>query len=164
LIQAAVGQAGLAWLMRQRNGVPAAPGLQSTAAAGAAMRATDLFDVLDRITGFRRDMAVFFEKTADVILTPAAAALPWPKAQAFPPEIDGVPVGPRGHAVFTAFANIAGLPGLALPCAPAANGMPVGFQLVGAAGTDAVLLALGAAYEEGRPWPFSWDRIATAAA
>src|SRR5207237_173775 len=77
----------------------------------------------------------------DLILTPAAAALPWPAHQVAPPVIDGQAVGPRGHAIFTNFANLAGLPGIALPCEPAESGLPIGFQLVGPAGADGLLCA-----------------------
>jgi aspartyl-tRNA(Asn)/glutamyl-tRNA(Gln) amidotransferase subunit A len=101
-------------------------------------------------------MSVFFE-TTDVILTPSAAAMPWPKTVTHPAVIDGQAVGPRGHAVFTGFANVAGLPALALPCAPSATGLPIGFQLVGAPGTDAALLALGARFEETCPWSQVWQ-------
>jgi aspartyl-tRNA(Asn)/glutamyl-tRNA(Gln) amidotransferase subunit A len=85
--------------------------------------------------------------------------LPWPKREAYPPVIDGQTVGPRGHAVFTAFANIAGLPALALPSAPSVSGMPIGFQLVGAPGSDASLLALGAAFEAAFPRADHWPRL-----
>jgi aspartyl-tRNA(Asn)/glutamyl-tRNA(Gln) amidotransferase subunit A len=150
-IQATVLQAGLAWLMTRTGGTPTAPALRAAAEAGQAMPASALFATIDAINGFRRAMSVFFE-TTDVILTPAAAALPWPKTQTHPPTIDGQPVGPRGHAVFTAFANAAGLPGLALPCAPSPGGLPIGLQLVGAPATDGILLALGLQYEAAHPW------------
>ena len=155
-IQATIGPAGLAWLMqRHKNAVPAMPALQAMATRGAGFTSQELFEALDGIARLRRTMAVFFE-TTDMILTPAAAALPWPKTQSHPPVIDGQPVGPRGHAVFTAFANIAGLPALALPCAASRAGLPIGFQLVGAPGTDGLLLGLGAAYEAAAPWADRW--------
>ena len=150
-IQATIGAAGLAWLMREKNGTPSSPVLQAAAAAGAAMSPATLFAALDATARLRRAMSLFYQ-TTDLILTPSAAALPWPKADTHPPTIDGQPVGPRGHAVFTAFANIAALPGLALPCAPSASGMPIGFQLVGAPASDAGLLALGGQYEAAFPW------------
>ncbi len=119
------------------------------------MPASALFDALDAAARLRRQLSVFFEST-DLILTPAAAALPWPKADSHPPLIDSQTVGARGHAVFTPFANIAGLPALALPSAASRAGLPIGFQLVGAPGTDAWLLALGAGYEAGFPWAHRW--------
>ena len=155
-IQATIGPAGLAWLMRRHNhAAPAMPALQAMAARGAGLASHELFEALDGIARLRRTMSVFFE-TTDMILTPAAAALPWPKTESHPVVIDGQPVGPRGHAVFTAFANIAGLPALALPCAASSAGLPIGFQLVGAPGTDGLLLGLGAAYEAAAPWSDRW--------
>ncbi|HVY14591.1 MAG TPA: amidase [Rhodopila sp.] len=155
LIQSTVSAAGLAWLMRERQASPAAAILQQTAERGAAMPAADLFQALDDVGRLRRTMSVFFE-TTDVLMTPSAAALPWPKTESHPPVIAGQPVGPRGHAVFTAFANAGGLPGLALPCERSAAGLPIGFQLVGPYGADAALLALGLQYEAAHPWADAW--------
>ncbi len=95
----------------------------------------------------------------DVILTPTAAALPWPATDSHPTEIDGKAVGPRGHAVFTAFANAAGLPGLALPAAPSPEGLPIGLQWIGRHGADAQLLALGLHYEHHHPWRQRWPTL-----
>jgi len=154
--QATISQSGLAWLMHQRGGAsPGMPALQALASSGAALPARALFDALDTTARLRQAMSVFFE-TTDVILTPAAAALPWPKAESHPAEIAGAAVGPRGHAVFTAFANIAGLPGLALPTGFSRGGMPMGLQLVGAPGADAALLSLGLQYEQAQPWAERW--------
>ncbi len=154
--QATISQSGLAWLMHRRGSAsPGMPALQALAASGAALPAHALFGALDATTRLRRDMAEFFQ-TIDVILTPAAAALPWPKAESHPAEIGGTPVGPRGHAVFTAFANIAGLPGLALPTGFSRDGMPIGLQLVAAPGADAALLSLGLQYEQAHPWADRW--------
>jgi aspartyl-tRNA(Asn)/glutamyl-tRNA(Gln) amidotransferase subunit A len=92
----------------------------------------------------------------DVIVLPSAAALPWKAEDAFPARIDGREVGPRGHAVYTGWVNAAGLPGLALPCAPSREGLPIGMQLVGRYGADDMLLDLGAAFEAAQPWAQRW--------
>ena len=46
------------------------------------------------------------------------------------------------QADFTALANIAGLPALSLPCGWTPDGLPIGVQLVGRAGSEAALLDL----------------------
>ncbi len=73
--------------------------------------------------------------------------------------IAGQPVGPRGHAVFTNFANLGGLPGIALPCEPSTTGLPIGVQLVGAAGSDGLLCALAAEWERAEPWAGRWPAL-----
>jgi aspartyl-tRNA(Asn)/glutamyl-tRNA(Gln) amidotransferase subunit A len=154
-----VGQAGLAWLLADRGGEPEAPMLREMAAAGRALAPQAVFGAVDGIAAFRRRMAVFFSAW-DLILTPAAAALPWPAEQAAPPVIDGQPVGPRGHALFTNFANLAGLPGIALPCQPSEAGLPIGFQLVGPSGADGLLCAMAAEWEAAHPWADRWPDLA----
>ena len=154
-----IGQSGLAWLMAEKSGEPTAPMLREMAAAGRSLSAAALFGALDGIAAFRRRMASFFG-TWDLILTPAAAAQRRPAAEVAPPSIAGQLVGPRGHAIFTNFANIAGLPGIALPSVPAANGLPIGFQLVGPAGADGLLCALAREWEAAEPWAGRWPALA----
>ena len=49
--------------------------------------------------------------------------------------------------------RIANLPHTAAsPCAPSRTGLPVGFQLVGAIGSDETLLDVAGEYERIRPW------------
>lgn len=74
---------------------------------------------------------------ADVLLLPTT---PQP---AFP--FDSEP--PQSLADFTAPANLAGLPALSLPAGWTSDGLPVGIQLIGRAGEDLSLLALGARLE-----------------
>lgn len=76
-------------------------------------------------------------QVADVLLLPTT---PQP---AFP--FDAEP--PQSLADFTALANLAGLPALSLPAGWTTDGLPVGIQLVGRAGEDLSVLALGARLE-----------------
>jgi aspartyl-tRNA(Asn)/glutamyl-tRNA(Gln) amidotransferase subunit A len=148
-----VSQVGLAWLLRDyadRLGEISLP-MQEMARSGAALSAIAYCGAIDVITQHRQTMHAFFARY-DLILTPAIAALSWPAAEPFPPAIDGQPAGPRGHAVFTAFVNMAGCPAISIPCAPSRSGLPIGFQLVGAMGQDDALLDVAADYEKLRPW------------
>ena len=54
--------------------------------------------------------------------------------------------------VFTASANLTGLPAISLPCGHGASGLPVGLQLTGRAFDEETLLRLGAGYERDAPW------------
>lgn len=145
-IQGTVSQSGLAWLGTAFGVIPQSDSLREMQQAGANLSAGALFGALDAAHELRRTLSEVFSRF-DLILTPAAAALPWPAAETHPPEIAGAAVGPRGHAVFTAFANIAGLPGITLPGPHAANGLPIGAQLLGSVGADGVLLAVAADLE-----------------
>lgn len=155
-----VGQVGLARLFEARPGwrEGAAPKYLDMAEAGAKCRAPRLWQALEDIESLRRECATVFANH-DVLITPAAAALPWPGREAYPPTIAGQSVGPRGHAVFTGWVNAAGLPALAVPAGPSSTGLPIGIQLVGAYGTDDLLLDLGEAYEAASPWADRWPDL-----
>jgi aspartyl-tRNA(Asn)/glutamyl-tRNA(Gln) amidotransferase subunit A len=112
--------------------------------------------LLAQIEALRRDASLAFG-TWDLIVTPCCAAMPWPANQTHPPEIDGQPVGPRGHAIYTGWVNAAGLPGLSLP-AGMHDGLPIGVQIVADWGQDALLLDIADAFMAGTPQP--WPGIA----
>ncbi|MBA4328608.1 MAG: amidase [Polaromonas sp.] len=152
---------GLAAVLQDKAGREAelTPALRSLLAQGRDLRAIDLFEAQRQVHLMRGELAQLLTNV-DLILTPAAAALPWNATESHPAQINGQPVGPRGHAVFTAFANAAGLPGLALPAAPSAQGLPIGFQLIARHGADAALLALGLHYEFHHPWRQRWPNLA----
>ncbi len=155
-----ISQAGLAWLLQShrdwRDKVGSA--IREMAENGAALTAMQYYAALGEIAALRRQLGEFFANY-DVLLTPSAAALPWPATQTHPRVIDGQTVGPRGHAVFTAFANVTGCPGISVPCTPSANGLPIGFQLVAAPGRDGLLCALAAQYERAHPWAGRWPEL-----
>jgi aspartyl-tRNA(Asn)/glutamyl-tRNA(Gln) amidotransferase subunit A len=149
-----IGQIGLAWLFERQPGwkAGAAAKYVEMAALGAAQAAPALWDLLESVEQLRRDCVPMFDRF-DLVVTPAAAALPWPAAETHPPTIAGRPVGPRGHAVFTGWVNAAGLPALALPCEPSRDGLPIGVQLVADHGRDDALLTLGEALQGAWQWP-----------
>ncbi|WP_029527966.1 amidase [Polaromonas glacialis] len=155
-----IGQIGLASMFAQHPEweAQASPKYRELADAGRCLPASRLWQILERVKQLRRDSAALFENL-DVIVMPSAAALPWPAQEAFPRRIDGQDVGPRGHAVYTGWVNAAGLPALALPTAPSAEGLPIGFQLIGGFGRDTALLELGAAYEVIAPWADRWPSL-----
>lgn len=149
------GEIGLARLFADDPIVAeaAAPKYREMAARGAARSAPDLYAMLSEVYALREAVRAMFN-AVDVVLTPSSAAMPWTASEPFPPTIDGDPVGPRGHAVYTGWVNAAGVPGLAMP-APTA-GLPIGVQLVGGGGSEAKLLSLGASLEAalgGFRWP-----------
>lgn len=156
----AIGESGLAWLLR-RHGEwrgQVSPSIAAMGESGGGRMAVDYVESLDVVAGLRRKLAEVFTRF-DLILTPSAAALPWPAEHSHPETIDCMPVGPRGHAVFTGFANAAGVPGVNIPCMPSRGGLPIGAQLVGRYGADALLLQVAAEYERNYPWADRWPKI-----
>jgi aspartyl-tRNA(Asn)/glutamyl-tRNA(Gln) amidotransferase subunit A len=160
-----LSQVGLAWLLEHPHELCDRPfdaallgsAMQANAQSGRAATARTLFNLLYEIERLRSEVDRLFERY-DFLLTPAAAALPWPADQTHPPRIAGRDVGPRGHAIFTAFVNAAGLPAIALPCgwaevqSSAPGRVPVGLQLVARQGNDDALFAPAREYERAHPW------------
>ena len=155
-----IGQVGLAQMFERHPAwaAQASPKYLEMAEKGRAVPAARLWQILEHVKQLRRDSVALFDD-ADVIVLPSAAALPWKAEDAYPTHIAGQEVGPRGHAVYTGWVNAAGLPGLAVPCAPSREGLPIGMQLVGRYGSDDTLLDLGAAYEAAHPWAQRWPDL-----
>jgi aspartyl-tRNA(Asn)/glutamyl-tRNA(Gln) amidotransferase subunit A len=155
-----IGQVGLAAMFDRHPDWEAqgSPKYQEAAQAGRRVSGSQVWQIMENVRRMRTDSAAMFERF-DVILMPAAAALPWPAHEAYPTVIDGQSVGPRGHAAYTGWVNATGLPGLALPARPSAEGMPIGIQLIGPFGQDDMLLDLGAAYEAQAPWADRWPSL-----
>jgi len=100
-------------------------------------------------TLIRRDFAEAFEKV-DAILCPTS---PEPAFKAG--ERTGDPLKMYLADIFTIATNLAGNPGISIPCGFAEMDgvqLPIGLQLIGKPFDEATLLAIGHAYEQSTPW------------
>ena len=96
-------------------------------------------------TLIRRDFAEVF-KAVDALVTPTSPVVAFPIG-----EKTGDPVQMYLIDVCTLPVNIAGLPGLSVPCG-FSGGLPVGMQLIGPHLSEATLLRIGHAYEQATDW------------
>ena len=76
-------------------------------------------------------------------LAPSLPTVAWPIDTPFDKVFPDYP----GGASIGGAANLAGVPGLFLMNGVGEGGLPTSLQLTGAAGTEATLLAIGAAYQ-----------------
>lgn len=151
---------GLAWLMNTHHAgreQALSPPLAAMLEQGRQRSGAELMGALSAVTRLR-DVLSLLMQDIDCLLLPSAAAQPWPVHAPYPSLIDGRPAGPRGHAIFTAFVNAAGLPALALPAGLGVTGMPLGIQLVGRHGADGWLCAIGKQLEKACPFAPLWER------
>lgn len=88
------------------------------------------------------DFAQAFAR-CDVIVTPVA-----PTPAFLLGEKTGDPLTMYLSDVFTIAANMAGIPGLALPCGFSAKGLPIGLQMLGRHFDEATVLNVGHAFEQ----------------
>jgi len=54
--------------------------------------------------------------------------------------------------IYTIGVNLAGLPGISVPCGFTGSGLPIGLQVIGQPFREAELLAIASAYEQGHDW------------
>jgi Asp-tRNA(Asn)/Glu-tRNA(Gln) amidotransferase A subunit family amidase len=137
-----VSRAGVAWLMAENPTYEKLAGgsARAMAEAGRKVSGADYLGALERVSAMRRHVAELFDGV-DLVLTPTAAALPWPAETPYPDQIDGKTAGPRDHAIFTGWVNIAGVPALNIPTGSSRSGLPIGAHLAAAFGADEQLLA-----------------------
>ena len=93
-------------------------------------------------------------KSVDVILTPTSPTTAWPLGDKM-----NDPIKMYLADIFTVSVNLAGLPGISIPCG-FANGLPVGFQLIGKAFDEATLFRVGHFYQSITEWHKAspWDK------
>ncbi|HXA14345.1 MAG TPA: amidase family protein, partial [Opitutaceae bacterium] len=54
--------------------------------------------------------------------------------------------------IYTIGVNLAGLPGISVPCGFSKSGLPIGLQIIGQPFKEADLLAIARTYEQGHDW------------
>lgn len=155
-----IGEFSLAKLMSDYPGMreTASPKYTAMADAGQNHLAKDFLRGLEAVGAWRNIIGELFQ-TYDVIMTPTCAAMPWPAGEAYPETIDDEKVGPRGHAIYTGWVNACGHPAISLPSLPTENGMPIGFQLIGGFGQEALLFDLAEQYQQAHPWAKNWPSL-----
>jgi len=96
-------------------------------------------------TLIRRDFLDAFER-CDAVLTPTT---PTPAFRLG--EKTGDPLSMYLSDIYTCMANLAGVPGVSVPCGLSSAGLPVGFQLMGRHWGESDILRLAHAYEHTHP-------------
>ncbi len=94
----------------------------------------------------KQDFHRAFE-SCDAIITPTS---PTP-AFSIGEKVDN-PLAMYLNDIYTVTANLAGIPGLNVPCGLSTNRLPIGFQLLGAYWSEPTLLKLAHAYEMAQPF------------
>ncbi len=126
---------------------------------GRAVLARQLAEALAWLAGFEERVIRRFAPF-DAVLTPALALTPPPVGwydqqdgeRNFAQQVQFTP--------FTSFVNVAGLPAITVPVEETADGVPMGVQLIGRPGGEAVLFALAVQLERrvrrGHRHPPNW--------
>ncbi|MCB1953800.1 MAG: Asp-tRNA(Asn)/Glu-tRNA(Gln) amidotransferase GatCAB subunit A, partial [Rhodocyclaceae bacterium] len=83
----------------------------------------------------------------DVIAGPTSPTVAWPIG-----EKSDDPVQMYLQDIYTIAVNLAGLPGLSLPCGTGANDLPVGLQLIGNYFDEARLLNVAHGFQQATDW------------
>ena len=97
-------------------------------------------------TLIRRDFEKAF-KLCDVIVTPT-----YPTSAFKIGEKVNDPLTMYLSDIFTIPANLAGIPGISLPCGSTSEGLPIGLQILSDSFQEERLLQVAAAYEQQTPW------------
>ncbi len=118
--------------------------------AGAGFSAQQYLDAQARRGRLYRRWAEFFDHY-DVLLTPTMPVTAFATGRLAPPSVGGRPVPESFDAwcLLALPANLFGLPAASVPIGTGADGLPVGIQVMGARGQDAMVLQVAALIERG---------------
>jgi amidase len=130
--------------------------VRGACAHAARLSAANYLAAVQRIHGYGREMAAFFDRF-DVLLTATLAEPPAAIGRFAHVTEDyvGFRTGPDGVFAYSPFCgafNATGQPAASLPLHWSCDGLPVGVHLAGRFGEDETLMALSAEIEVAQPW------------
>nr|WP_237465362.1 amidase family protein [Leucobacter luti] len=127
------------------------PELIANTEAGLQYSLDDYLDAREQRTRVYAGMARLFERI-DVLAAPVTAVLPFPAAQHWPREINGVQQPDYLEWMRASWRiTVTGFTAISVPCGLSAGGLPVGIQLIAPPRHEARILALAAQFERARP-------------
>jgi len=118
--------------------------------SGAGVSASEYILKLQELQTMRRSVRGFF-KDVDLIVTPTSPVLP-PRFSEI--EADPSTLRPMELTMLrnTRPFNVLGLPTISVPCGFSKNGLPIGMQITGSLGNEALVLSLAHAYQRETGW------------
>ena len=124
---------------------------RKTMEAGSEVTGRMYSQAMRAVEETRARLEDFFEGY-DLLLTPATA-VPAFLCGERPRDVGGVELGRLwGAFPFSVPFNISRQPAASVPCGFSSEGLPIGLQIVGRYGQDALVLRASLAFEEARPW------------
>src|SRR5262249_35891896 len=126
------------------------PGLVAAAAQGRETSAIDHIRAQLKRAELHAVFARFFQRY-DLLLTPTMPLPAFEAGRLMPPS--GAPGEAWAHwSPFTCPFNLTQQPAASIPCGMTRDGLPIGLQIVGAIGADALVLRASRAFEAARPF------------
>jgi aspartyl-tRNA(Asn)/glutamyl-tRNA(Gln) amidotransferase subunit A len=128
------------------------PGRLPVIERGLVMPATDLVAAQSARARYREAWDVFMGDH-DLVLTPTLPVTAFAAGLDQPGSVAGRTTEYLSWTALTYPFNVSGQPAASVPCG-AVDGLPVGLQIIGRRGADALVLRAAATFEAARPWRF----------
>lgn len=132
------------------------PGLLNWLKSALGYSAADYAQALvTRASLWERNRQFFDRSTPsgyDLLITPTMPTTAFAALPEEPNQIEGRAVTGFGYTPLTYPFNLTGQPAATVPCGFAADGLPIGLQIIGRRYDDATVLRACAAFEAARPW------------
>ena len=128
------------------------PGRMPVIERGLAMTATDLVAAQSARARYAAAWDAFMARR-DLVLTPTLPITAFAAGLDHPGTVAGRTVEYLSWTPFTYTFNVTGQPAATVPCGMV-DGLPVGLQIAGRRGADALVLRAAATFEQARPWSF----------
>jgi aspartyl-tRNA(Asn)/glutamyl-tRNA(Gln) amidotransferase subunit A len=136
------GAFGIRDELRRDNFVMSDERQLATLRAGLDVPVAEYLGEVRVVTARARSAFARLFRRVDVVLSASRVAIA-PRLDETRPPRDAT----KMSDLLRAAGNLAGVPGISIPCGLSAEGLPVGLQIVGPRGSDARLLAIGAAFQ-----------------